>query len=85
MRIRRGLYAQIMIATTVLCLCAIVAGEGMAWAYIDPGSGGMLWQLAVGALAAAAYFVRGLLQLFRQWAKAGASGKSSLVDDDQKR
>ncbi len=73
----------------LLCLAfaLLVSQERTASAYIDPGSGAMLWQLAVAAMAAAAYALRGVLRRLgrRSPDPQLAGGKDEAAKSDQAR
>jgi hypothetical protein len=53
---RHSLWGLVALAVAILCVT-----PSQAWAYVDPGSGSYLFQLAAAALLASLYTVR------RQW------------------
>lgn len=49
----------------VLAALLLLAGPRMACAYVDPGSGAMLWQLSVAGLVGALFYVRRITRWLR--------------------
>jgi hypothetical protein len=56
--------------------CVQVSMESVAWAYVDPGAGALLWQVAVGAFISAAYYLRRIVKRFRRRAQESSGPKS---------
>ena len=46
-------------------LWAILISNG--WAYVDPGSGMLMWQGLVAAIGAVLIFIRNPIQLLKSW------------------
>ena len=63
-RERAGAYGVRLILTVfvILTFC-----RGNAWAYVDPGSGFMLWQLLVSALIGALFYFRKAIRSIIGW------------------
>lgn len=40
-----------------------------AWAYIDPGSGMLLWQGVIAAVGAVLIFIKNPVQIIKSWVK----------------
>lgn len=50
--------ARRAIGACAFLLAVLVATEKPAYAYVDPGSGALIWQIAVSALVGAAFYFR---------------------------
>jgi hypothetical protein len=48
-------------------LCILFASN--AWAYIDPGSGMLLWQGIIAAVGAVLIFIKNPVQIIKSWIK----------------
>lgn len=44
-----------------------IAFTSSAWAYVDPGSGMLLWQGLVAAIGAVLIFIRNPIQVVKSW------------------
>lgn len=53
----------------VSILCVIFLFPSDAFAYIDPGSGMLVWQGAIAAIGAVVIFVRNPLDTIKGWAR----------------
>ena len=52
----------------MIMVCLLwVAFTSSAWAYVDPGSGMLLWQGLVAAIGAVLIFVRNPIQIVKSW------------------
>ena len=49
-----------------LGLTLLLTVEGAASAYVDPGSGTLLWQLLLGALVGCSFYIRRVFAWFRK-------------------
>lgn len=59
---QRSCYRLLSIVLTVLLLTAL--SERPAYAYADPGSGALMWQALMAAVAGAAFYFRRFLSRF---------------------
>lgn len=66
------------------CSLSVLLGTAPAYAYTDPGSGALLWQLAVAALFSGLFYVRRIVNKIREWVsgrkKTPAAATSSQDD-----
>ncbi len=66
-------------------LWVVLIGEGSAYAYLDPGSTSMIWQLLLGALATVAVFFKvfwhKLSALFGSSTKKAGDSETSKTED----
>jgi hypothetical protein len=59
----RSLSGKIRISCLLVLL--LVGAEQQARAYADPGSGALLWQMALAAIAGTAFYFRRILSWFK--------------------
>jgi hypothetical protein len=58
---------EINILIRAVLLCTLFASN--AWAYIDPGSGMLLWQGIIAAVGAVLIFIKNPVQIIKSWIK----------------
>jgi hypothetical protein len=71
---------------TVLPLCALGVGfvlvvPSYAWAYIDPGTGSYVFQLAIAGFLAGVYTLRAHLVALKDFVRGKRAGRGSDVRD----
>ena len=49
----------------LLCLAVFVVAETRVYAYADPGSGALIWQILVGASIGVMFYLRAILRWIR--------------------
>jgi hypothetical protein len=49
----------------LLCVAVFVVAEARAYAYADPGSGALIWQILVGASIGVMFYLRAILRWIR--------------------
>ncbi len=59
----RSLSGKVRISCLLVLL--LIGAERQARAYADPGSGALLWQMALAAIAGAAFYFRRILSWFK--------------------
>jgi hypothetical protein len=57
-------------ASCCLVLAVMIGTTSQAYAYIDPGYGSLLWQLAVAGFIGAAFYYRQFVAKLRTWFRA---------------
>jgi hypothetical protein len=70
----RRFHPRIMVQLWLSCLLMFLVLAPDAHAYIDPGSGALLWQMAVAGFM-------GVLFYFRQFFKRSHARKENVLDD----
>jgi hypothetical protein len=67
-------------AASLGILAVLICTERVALAYTDPGSGALIWQMSSACLVGALFFMRRILNRFRQW----KSRKNAGMDNGNK-
>ena len=60
----------------LLLACTLVSMESNAWAYIDPGSGALIWQSLLASAFGAAFYFRTFIKRAFLWFRRGGSTQS---------
>jgi hypothetical protein len=69
------LFGILLLGAAVLCF------EGKAWAYGDPGSGTLLWQMLLAASVGFMFNVRRIIAWFRSARSRSVTGKTNTNQD----
>jgi len=64
----------------LLCVAVLVVAETRAYAYTDPGSGALIWQMLVGASVGVMFYLRRIIG----WARDLKSKRSVPSDPGNK-
>ncbi len=62
---RNIIYNQKVMRISCLLVLLLVGAEQQARAYADPGSGALLWQMALAAIAGIAFYFRRIISWFK--------------------
>jgi len=65
----------------LLCVAVFVVAETRAYAYTDPGSGALIWQMLVGASIGVMFYLRRIIGWARTW-KENRKAKSNAFPSD---
>ncbi len=72
---------QRLAGAAILLLMVLIVSEKNAYAYTDPGSGALMWQLLLAAMLGISFYFRKLLGWIREWKKKPQDEDPGARDD----